>query len=52
MPFAFHKTKEVRTAVFELLRDLVGVLPSEHRSDLAMIVVQGLLLESTEVMAT
>jgi len=49
LPFAFHKTKNVRLAVFELLLDLLPSLRPESRSDLSMIVIQGLLMETAQV---
>ena len=49
LPFAFHKTKNVRLAVFELLLDLLPSVRSENQSDLTMIVIQGLLMETAQV---
>ena len=49
LPFAFHKTKSVRLAVYELLLELLPTVTAECGSDLAMIVLQGLLMETAEV---
>lgn len=49
LPFAFHKTKNVRLAVFELLLNLLPSVRPESQSDLSMIVIQGLLMETAQV---